>query len=134
MKKAILIFPTCDSLLRCNENVLILNKIMMDKEKWLLYKNVEWKRLWGQWNETLTTTWKVGLHPRKEILCIWWHWKEVLYYELLSENQTINSNRHCFQLVQLKTAPQWKSAGISQQKMHNLPLFYSFIFILLDAL
>ena len=32
--------------------------------------------------------------------------EEVLYYEFLSENQTINSHKHCFQLVQLKTAPQ----------------------------
>ena len=32
--------------------------------------------------------------------------EEVLYYMFLSEKQTINSNKHCFQLVQLKTAPQ----------------------------
>ena len=32
--------------------------------------------------------------------------EEVLYYMFLSENQTINFNKHYFQLVQLKTAPQ----------------------------
>ena len=36
------------------------------------------------------------------MLCICWDWKEVLSYELLPENQTINFN--CFQLDQLKAA------------------------------
>ena len=93
----------------------------MDKEKWLLYNNVEWERLWGQWNETLTTTRKlVSSKEGDDMFMV--ALEEVLYYEFLSENQTINSHKHCFQLVQLKTAPQWKPAGISQQKMHNLPL------------
>ena len=47
---------------------------------------------------------KAGLHPKKVMLCIWWDWKGVLYYELLPENQTINSNKYCSQLDQLKAA------------------------------
>ena len=38
------------------------------------------------------------------MLCIWWDWKGVFYYELLLENQTINSSRYCSQLDQLKAA------------------------------
>ena len=38
------------------------------------------------------------------MLCIWWDWKGVLYYELLLDNQTINSNKYCSQLDQLKAA------------------------------
>ena len=38
------------------------------------------------------------------MLCIWWDWKEVLYYELLPEDQMINSNKYCSQLDQLKAA------------------------------
>ena len=38
------------------------------------------------------------------MLCIWCDWKGVLYYELLPENQTINSNEYCSQLDQLKAA------------------------------
>ena len=37
-------------------------------------------------------------------MCIWWDWQGVLYYELLPENQTINSNKYCSQLDQLKAA------------------------------
>ena len=38
------------------------------------------------------------------MLYIWWDWKGVLYYELLLENQTVNSNKYCSQLDQLKAA------------------------------
>ena len=45
-----------------------------------------------------------------------WDWKGVLYYELL-ENKTVNSNKYCFQLDQLKAALN-KKHGISQQKTY----------------
>ena len=32
---------TCDSLLKCNENVLFLKQIVMGKDKWILYNSVE---------------------------------------------------------------------------------------------
>ena len=34
----------CDSLLKCNENVLLLKQIVMGIEKGIPYNNVEWKR------------------------------------------------------------------------------------------
>ena len=46
----------------------------------------------------------VGLRPKKVMLCMWWDWKGVLYYEPLPENQTINSNKYCSQLDQRKAA------------------------------
>ena len=38
--------------------------------------------------------------------CMWWEWKGVFYYELLPENQTINSNNapNALQLDQLNAA------------------------------
>ena len=86
---------SCDSLLKHNENVLFLKPIVMGNKKWILYNNVEWKRSWGKRDEPPPTTPKAGLHPKKVMLCIWWDWKGVFYYELLPENQTINSNKYC---------------------------------------
>ena len=54
-----------------------------------------------EWKRPLTTP-KADFHPKKVMLCMWWDWKGVLYYELLLENQMINSNKHCSQLDQLK--------------------------------
>ena len=50
------------------------------------------------------------------MLCIWWDWKGVLYYELLLENQTINSNKYCLQLDQLNAALNIKHPELVNRK------------------
>ena len=47
---------------------------------------------------------------------MWWDWKGVLYYELLAENQTINSNKYCSQLDQLKAALNEKHPELVNRK------------------
>ena len=90
----------------------------MGNEKWILYKNVEQKRSWGKQKEPPPTTPKAGLHPRKVMLCIWWDWKGVLYYELLYyEKQVINSNKYCSQLDQLKAALHEKRPELVNRKL-----------------
>ena len=88
----------------------------MGDEKWILYNNVELKRSWGKRNEPPPTTPKAGLHPKKVTLCIWWDWKGVFYYELIPENQTINSNKYCSQLDQLKAALDEKRPELVNRK------------------
>ena len=88
----------------------------MGDEKWILYNNVEQKRLRGKQNEPPQTTPKASIHPKNVMLCIWWGWKGVLYYELLPENQTINSNKYCSQLDQLKAALDEKHPELVNRK------------------
>ena len=38
----------------------------------------------------------------EKVMCIWWDWKRVFYYELLHENQTINSRKYCSKKNQLR--------------------------------
>ena len=98
MKKNLDHISSCSSVLRHNENVLFLKEIVVGDEKWMLNSNVEWKRSLGKQNEPPPATPKAGLHPEK-VICLWRDWKGVLYYELLSENQAINSNKCCSQLL-----------------------------------
>ena len=67
-------------------------------------------------NEPLWITPKVSLQPKMMMLCLWQDWKGVLYYELLLENQTINSNKHCSQLDQLKAARDEKCPELVNRK------------------
>ncbi|GFT94901.1 histone-lysine N-methyltransferase SETMAR [Trichonephila clavipes] len=52
---------------------------------------------------------KQGLTARKVLLCIWWDWKGIIYYELLLYHQTQNSDLYCQQLDRLKleTDQKW---------------------------
>ena len=50
------------------------------------------------------------------MLYIWWDWKGVLYYELLPENEPINSSKYCSQLDQLKAALNEKHPELVNRK------------------
>ena len=70
----------------------------------------------GKRNEPPPTTPKASLHTKKVMLCIWWDWKGVLYYELLTENQMINSNKYSSQLDQLKAVLDKKCLELVNRK------------------
>ena len=87
----------CDSLMKRNESVPFLKQIVTSCEKCFFYSSVKWKRPRGEREEPLIVP-KADLHPKKVMLCIWWDWKGVLYYQLFPENQTIDSIKYCSQL------------------------------------
>ena len=99
------------------KNIPFLKQIVRGNEKWgVLYNNVERKRSWGKQNEPPPSTPKASIHPKKVMLCIWWDWKGVLYYELLLENRAINSNKYCSLLDQLKAALDEKRPELVNRK------------------
>jgi len=83
-------------------------------EKRIVYNNVERKRSWEKRNEPPLATPKADLHPKK--IMLWWDWKGILYYEFLSNNETINSKKYCSQLDELKTAIEQKRPEIANRK------------------
>ena len=88
----------------------------MGHEKWILCNNVKGKRSWGKRNEPPPPTSKADLHPKKVMLCVWWDWEGVFYYELLLGNKTIHSNKYCSQLDQLKVALYEKHLELVNRK------------------
>ena len=50
------------------------------------------------------------------VLCITWDWKGVFYYELLPENQLVNSNNYGSQLDQMKAALNQKHLELVNRK------------------
>ena len=65
---------------------------------------------------------KARLHPKWMMLCTWCHWKGGLYYELLLENQIMNSNKYYCQLDQVKAAFNEKHLELVTRKTYNRPL------------
>ena len=56
---------TCNSLIQCIKNIMLLKQIFTGDENWILYNNVGW----GKQNEPRTTTLKSSLHWRS-LCCI----------------------------------------------------------------
>ena len=84
-----------------------LDFLITGDEKWFLYVNVKRRRKrrrqWLKLGQRPKPISKVGLHPKKRMLSIWWRVKGVKYWELLPENTTVNAIRYRAQLNKLES-------------------------------
>jgi len=76
-----------------------LHKIITGDEKWILYDNPKRRKSGVDFGKSSTSTPKPNIHANKILLCIWWDWKGVLYYELLQPGETITADRYQQQLT-----------------------------------
>ncbi|XP_017795782.1 PREDICTED: histone-lysine N-methyltransferase SETMAR-like [Habropoda laboriosa] len=85
----------CDSVYKRNEETPFLKQLVTGDEK---------------------STPKADLHPKKVMLCVCWNWKRILYYDLLANNETINSEKYCSQLEDLRVAIEQKRPEMANRK------------------
>ena len=106
--------PANDSLFKCK-------KFHFNNKLWRVIKSGYCTILWNggdwcsKWNELPPTMPKVSLYPKKVMLCIWWDWKRVLYYEFFPEKPN-NLFQHCSQLDWLKAALYYKNPELINKK------------------
>ncbi|XP_014602089.1 PREDICTED: histone-lysine N-methyltransferase SETMAR-like isoform X2 [Polistes canadensis] len=88
----------CESLLKRNEIEPFLKRLITGDEKWITL----------QQSESSKTVIKSEFTSSKVMLCVWWDWKGIVYYELLSPGQMIDSNLYCKQLDKVHQAIEIK--------------------------
>ncbi|GFW46258.1 mariner Mos1 transposase [Trichonephila clavipes] len=106
----------CETLTKRNEIDPFLKWMVTVDEKWVTYYNIVRKRSWSKRSEAVQTVAKPGLMARKVLLCIWWIWKGIIYYELLPYGQTLNSVLYCQQLDYLKLAIDQKRLELANRR------------------
>lgn len=105
-----------EMLLKRNEIDPFLKQVVTGDEKWVKYENVKRKRSWKKGDEKSQTVAKPGLTANKVLLCVWWDWKGIVYYEVLPYGLTLNSNLYCKQLDNLKSAIEKKRPELINRK------------------
>lgn len=106
----------CTSLLSRQNRLPFLEQIVTGDEKWVLYVNVKRRHQWVDKDKAPQPLAKQGLHPRKIMLSLWWNFKGILHFELLPNNQTINSNFYCEQLDRLYQILMQKEPALINRK------------------
>jgi len=104
-----------DLLLKRQENDPFLKRIITGDEKWVVYNNVKRKRLWSKKDEPARSTSKADIHKKKVMLSIWWDFKGIVFFELLPDNTTINSEVYC-QLDKLNDSLKQKRPELINRK------------------
>ncbi|GFX40393.1 histone-lysine N-methyltransferase SETMAR [Trichonephila clavipes] len=114
----------CEALAKGYEIDPFLKQMVTEDEKWVTYDNIVRKRSWSKRNEAVQTVAKPGLTAREVLLCIWWNWKGIIYYELLPCGQTLNSDLYCQQLDHLKLAvdQNWPTEDVLFHQDNARPL------------
>lgn len=79
-------------------------KIVTSDEKWILYENPDRHGQWLSKGEIPIPTPRRPIHGKKCMLCVWWDWKGIVYWEVLDYGQTVDSNYYCQQLDRLADA------------------------------
>ena len=116
MQKNLMDRISCESLLNRNKINLFLKRMVTDDEKWVTYDNIKRKKSWSNRGEPAQTVAKPGLTVRKILLCVWWDWQGIIYYELLSYGQILNSDLYCQQLDRLKEAIAQKRPALANRR------------------
>lgn len=91
-----------------NHDNRFLHRIVTGDEKWCLYINLKPKADWVPRGTAAKPRVKQDLHPKKVMLCVWWDWEGLIYWELLEDHQTVTSELYVAQLQRVRLALQQK--------------------------
>lgn len=88
-----------------------LQDIITGDEKWVVYEDHTRKYQWIPRGETPEPEAKGELHPKRQMLSVFWDFQGVIYFELLSPGTSVTADLYCKQLHKLRTALLNKRPG-----------------------
>lgn len=94
----------CITLLEKNTHNPFLKNLMTSDESYILYETPHRRNEWSLVGSKPGYFAKAGLHPKKVMLCIWWDSEGVIYREFLPPNKTVDSDKYCEQLLEVRKA------------------------------
>ena len=106
--------PICQSLLLQPQRKDFLGSLVTGDESWILYKNEKRIAYWLPGEEEPPAQPKPESHGRKVLLCCWLDARGMIYYELITQGNTVTAAVYIDQLRRLAAALQEKRKRMGQ--------------------
>lgn len=94
----------CIQLIEMNKINPFLKRLMTSDESYVLYETPHHRNEWSLKGLKPSSFPKGGLHPKKIMLCIWWDSEGIIYREFMKQNTTVNADKYCAQLLEVRKA------------------------------
>jgi histone-lysine N-methyltransferase SETMAR len=70
-------------------------------EKWISVKNLDLQKQWLDKGQLPVLIAKRKCFEEKDLLCVWWNYEGLIYYELVPDGRTINVEAYSQQLEKM---------------------------------
>ena len=91
----------CRKLILRNSTRPFLERLITGDETWIHYENYSKKRQWLDEGEKPKPSPKRKSNKKKVMLCVFWDFQGIIHFELLENNETVDSNLYSLQLENL---------------------------------
>lgn len=81
-----------------------LKRLVTADESYVLYENPQRRNEWSVKGAAPGHFAKAGLHPKKIMLCMFWDCEGVVFREFMGINTTVNADKYCEQLLNVRRA------------------------------
>jgi histone-lysine N-methyltransferase SETMAR len=75
-----------------------IKRIVTCDEKWIYLNNPGLQKQWLDKGQLPVPVAKRERFKKKVIVCVWWNYKDLIYYELVPDGRTINAEVYSQQL------------------------------------
>jgi histone-lysine N-methyltransferase SETMAR len=93
-----------------------IKRIVTCDEKWIYLNNPDLQKQWLHKGQLPVSVAKRERFEKKVLLCVWWNYKGVIYYELVPDGHTINAEVYSQQLEKMNTVLPKKDSVLVNRK------------------
>jgi histone-lysine N-methyltransferase SETMAR len=82
----------CRKLLQLPKDSRFIKRIVICDEKWIYLNNPDLQKHWlNKGQLPVPVAKRERLEKKKALLCVWWNYEGLIYYELMLDGRTINA-------------------------------------------
>ena len=106
----------CQKLLQNPSDQRFFKRIVTCDEKWVYFRNISNGTQWIDCGSTALPVVRRERFEKKVLLCVWWNFEGIVYFELVPDGRTINTELYSAQLERMHSVMRQKYPSLVNRK------------------